>query len=54
VELSILSSVDLFAMARYSLGLITIVKDAHPDEKFNTRGITLATGLKFFYLKLFL
>ena len=47
IELSLSKSIDIFLMARYSLGLINILKyDA--ESEYNTRGLAVATGLKFF------
>jgi opacity protein-like surface antigen len=49
VELSLSKSIDIFLMARYSLGLTNIVNKEFSSElgKINTQGTALAVGLKF-------
>jgi hypothetical protein len=47
VEFPILNSIDLFIMARYSLGLTNIDKELYFYKKLNTQGIAIAAGLKF-------
>ena len=47
VEFSLSKSIDIFVIARYSLGLTDIEQD---DTEVKTRGIALAAGLKFFLL----
>jgi opacity protein-like surface antigen len=46
VELPISKSIDLFIMARYSLGLTNILKN-DTESEYNTRGTAIAVGLKF-------
>jgi hypothetical protein len=47
IEFPILSSVDLFIMVRYSLGLINIDKELYFYKKLNTQSIAITTGFKF-------
>jgi opacity protein-like surface antigen len=45
VELNLSNSIDLFIIARYSLGIIDIPIDSYGE--FKTRGIAITAGLKF-------
>ena len=51
IEFPILNSIDLFVMARYSLGLTNLINNKsllyYNLEKINTRGLAFSTGLKF-------
>jgi opacity protein-like surface antigen len=51
VEFPLSKSIDLFVMARYSLGITNIINNKsllyHNLEKINIRGLAFATGIKF-------
>jgi hypothetical protein len=47
IDFILSSKIDLFIMARYSLGMTSIYKDKSLDGEAKTQGIAITAGLKF-------